>query len=165
MNLGPNKRGELRIKSIFNMRGYYNQDSHNIWDHEGFIKTGDIGYYDEDYCFYIVDRKKAMLKYKSWHVVPAKLEGILLGHPAVEAAVVFGLPHEEDGDHPMGVVVLKGNSRGKISENEIEEYVAQKVGEMQRLRAGVKFVDDIPLTPSGKYKRTHMRDLVLQKKI
>lgn len=52
------------------MNGYYNkpEETQRAWDSEGFLHTGDIGYYDEDYCFYVVDRIKDLLKYQSWHV-------------------------------------------------------------------------------------------------
>ncbi|KAF2902426.1 hypothetical protein ILUMI_03756 [Ignelater luminosus] len=59
--LGPNQKGELRVKTDFYMNGYYNIDSSDSWDSDGFLKTGDIFYYDEDYCFYVVDRIKDML--------------------------------------------------------------------------------------------------------
>lgn len=52
------------------MTGYHNepQETKNAWDDEGFLRTGDIVYYDKDLCFYIVDRAKDVIKYQSWHV-------------------------------------------------------------------------------------------------
>lgn len=58
------------------MNGYYKRDSSETFDSEGWLRTGDIVYYDEDYCFYIVDRIKTMLKYKSWHISPAMVEQV-----------------------------------------------------------------------------------------
>lgn len=68
--LGPNQQGELRIMSDYLMNGYYNdpEGSKGAWDEDGYLITGDVGYYDEDYCFYIEDRVKDLLKYQSWHV-------------------------------------------------------------------------------------------------
>ncbi|KAJ8939528.1 hypothetical protein NQ314_011095, partial [Rhamnusium bicolor] len=71
---GPNENGELRVKSRVIMNGYYGRDSSETFDAEGWLKTGDMVYYDKDHCFFIVDRIKEMLKYKSWHVAPAMLE-------------------------------------------------------------------------------------------
>ncbi|KAG5877740.1 hypothetical protein JTB14_005975 [Gonioctena quinquepunctata] len=75
---GPNEQGELRVKTKFVMNGYYNRDFSESFDDDGWLRTGDIVYYDEDKCFYVVDRIKEMLKYKSWHVAPAILEQLSL---------------------------------------------------------------------------------------
>lgn len=146
------------------MNGYYNLDSSDCFDSEGWLKTGDIVYYDEDYCFYVVDRIKEMLKYKSFHIVPAVLEDILDTHPAIRKSVVIGIPHEEDGDHPMAVVILESQANG-ITAEEIEEYLTERVHDRQRLRAGVKFVNSVPYTPSGKIKRHLLKKMVLQGEI
>lgn len=159
--VGPYKRGELHLKTKYQMVGYHNLDSSVSWDEEGWLKTGDVVYYDEDFCFYIVDRIKEMLKFQSWHVAPAFLEEVLLTHPAVELAVVVGIPHDEDGDHPMGVVILK-EGENKPDEKELEEYVSDRVDDRQKLRAGVKFVDKVPMTPSGKIKRKELRDAMVK---
>ncbi|KAJ3616716.1 hypothetical protein MTP99_014111 [Tenebrio molitor] len=158
--LGPNQQGELRVKTRFVMNGYFNLDSSDSFDRNGWLKTGDIVYYDQDRCFYVVDRIKEMLKYKSWHVAPAMLENILHNHAAIKKAVVIGIPDEEDGDHPMAVVILN-NPHENITAEEIEAYVAERVQDRQRLRAGVKFVDAVPITPSGKVKRRDLKNMVL----
>ncbi|RZB38699.1 4-coumarate--CoA ligase 1-like, partial [Asbolus verrucosus] len=158
--LGPNQQGELRVKTRYVMNGYYNQDSSECFDSDGWLKTGDVVYYDEDLCFYVVDRIKEMLKYKSWHIPPAMLENVLNNHPAIKRAVVIGIPHEEDGDHPMAVVILH-NPKENITGEEIENYVAERVQERQKLRAGVKFVNSFPVTPSGKVKRQIIKTMIL----
>ncbi|EEZ99576.2 uncharacterized protein LOC655644 [Tribolium castaneum] len=158
-NLGPNEQGELRVKTKYAMNGYYNLDSSESFDTDGWLKTGDIVYYDEDHCFYVVDRIKEMLKYKSWHIAPAMLEDILNNHPAIKRSVVIGIPDEEDGDHPMAVVIL--NPGSEITSEEIEAYVAERVQDRQKLRAGVKFVTSFPITPSGKIKRREIKQMVL----
>ncbi|KAL1517920.1 hypothetical protein ABEB36_001619 [Hypothenemus hampei] len=78
---GVNEKGELRIKSEFCLNGYYNQDSTSAFDEEGWLRTGDVVYYDKDFCFYVVGRIKEMLKYRSWHVQPALLEGVSINFP------------------------------------------------------------------------------------
>ena len=92
-----------------------------------------MGYYDKDNCLYIIDRIKDLMKYQSWHVVPAILEGILLTHPKIQEAVVFGLPHHVDGDHPTAVVVLAPNS-GNVTPEEIVEFMAERVHDREKLR-------------------------------
>lgn len=162
--LGPNEQGELYLKSKHIMNGYYNRDSSEEFDNDGWLKTGDMVYYDNDYCFYVVDRIKEMLKYKSWHIAPAMLENIINSHPAVKFSVVIGIPHEEDGDHPMAVVILN-NSQLNNNAEAIEAFVAEKVQDRQRLRAGVKFVEEFPLTPSGKIKRQELKRMILSGEI
>ncbi|KAF2890596.1 hypothetical protein ILUMI_15577, partial [Ignelater luminosus] len=151
--LGPHQKGELRIKTDFQMSGYYNMDSSTCWDADGWLKTGEVSYYDEDNCFFIVDRLKDMLKFRSWYLAPAKIEGILLAHPAVDVAVVVGLPHPEDGEHPVAVVVLKAHAVETITGEDIQDYVERRVEDHYKLRGGVRIVDYIPVTSSGKNRR------------
>lgn len=160
--LGFNQSGELRLKTNYHMVGYHNLDSSESWDAQGWLRTGDVAYYDEDFCFYIVDRIKEMLKYQSWHIPPAVIEGVLQSHPAVELAVVIGIPDEVDGDHPMGVVILKKNATKLPSEEELIEYVNERVDDRQKLRGGIRFVESIPMTPSGKVKRKFLRDMMVK---
>lgn len=88
--LGPNEEGELRVKSLSIMNGYYNRDSTNRYDSEGWFRTGDVVRYDDNCFFYVVDRVKEMLKYRGWHIPPAILELELSQHPAVRQSVVIG---------------------------------------------------------------------------
>ena len=133
------------------MNGYYNMDASSEFDKNGFFKTGDLLYYDENFNFYIVDRLKEMFKYRGWHVVPAKIEAILNQHPDVYNSIVVGIPHPSDGFHPQAIV--KKHQDAKVTDDEIVEFVASQVGEMDRLRAGVVFVDDFVYTATGKINR------------
>jgi 4-coumarate--CoA ligase len=141
------------------MNGYFNADSSESFDEDGWLKTGDIVYYDEDYCFYVVDRIKEAFKYQGWFIAPLVLENELLKHPAVKLAVVIGVP-KDDGYHPMGLVVVREGF--DVSEEEIEKFVEERVPERQRLRAGVKFIKSVPMTVTGKVKRREIRQMVLQ---
>ncbi|KAJ8947578.1 hypothetical protein NQ318_010090 [Aromia moschata] len=162
--LGPNQRGELRIKCDLMMSGYYKMDSSSAYDSEGYLKTGDIFYYDDEGCFFVVDRIKEMFKYKAYHILPAILEDVLMTHPAVKEAAVIGIPHGIEGEYPMGVVVLR-EGYGQMSPNEIEEYVEKRVPEMQRLRAGVKIVKELCRTATSKLRRAEIKKMVLEGKI
>ncbi|CAG9855821.1 unnamed protein product [Phyllotreta striolata] len=153
--LGPFERGELRIKSDSLMKGYYKMDSSHVYDSEGYLKTGDIAYYDEDKCIYILDRVKEMFKCKGFHVIPAVIENVLKSHPAVKDAVVVGTPHGEEGFHPMGIVQLN-DERGSIDEADLVNYVNERVADYQKLRAGIKFVSCIPKTVTAKTKTSDL---------
>lgn len=157
--LGPNKPGELYIKTTYLMNGYYKMDSSSCFDDEGFLKTGDVVYYDEEFFFYHVDRVKEMLKYKSWHVPPAIIEKVLLKHEAVKFAIVIGIPHPEDGDHSMGIVILKDGR--DVPADEIRKFVDERVDDRKKLRGGLKIVKNFPVTSNGKIQRLKLRKMVL----
>ncbi|KAK4873535.1 hypothetical protein RN001_015564 [Aquatica leii] len=159
--LGPNEPGELRVKTKFCMKGYYNMDSSCAFDSDGWLKTGDLVYYDEDKCFYVLDRLKDFFKFQSWHVPPAFVENILMQHPEIATALVIGLPNDVDGNHLMALVVLK-NAKSKVTPKEIEEFVEKRVDDRKRLRGGVRIVAHIPLSATGKAKRREIRDSVLR---
>ncbi|KAH1010818.1 hypothetical protein HUJ05_005061 [Dendroctonus ponderosae] len=160
-NSGPHQQGELLVKSEFSMVGYYQQDSSAAYDNEGWLCTGDIAYFDENHCFYIVDRKKEILKFRGYQVPPAVVEQILQEHPSVKQCIVIGIPHEVEGDHPMAIVVLHQSFVGRVTEEEITSFVEGRVNDFQRLRGGVKFIDVLPTSPSGKVRRKEIRDMVI----
>lgn len=88
-----------------------------------------------------------------------------MNHPAIYQALIIGIPHPEDGDHPMAIIVLTDNNKDYITEEYIENYVAERAPDRMKLRGGVKFLDSLPVTPSGKIKRKIIRDMVLNGQI
>jgi 4-coumarate--CoA ligase len=158
--LGPNREGAIRVKSPGVMVGYYNLDSSQCFDSDGFLKTGDLGYYDEDKCLYVVGRLREMFKYKSWHIVPSAIEGVILEHPAVKEAVVIGIPREDDGEVPAACVVLKDGC--VVTNEEIERFVVERVPDREKLRGGVAFATELPKTPTGKVIREEVQKSFLQ---
>lgn len=161
--LGPNCEGELCFKGDLIMKGYCNDAKATALtiDKDGWLHSGDIGYYDEDGHFFIVDRLKELIKYKGFQVPPAELEGILLSCPGVRDAAVVGLPNEEAGELPFAFVVKQDGAN--VTAKEIIEYVNQRVSSHKRLRGGVRFVDSIPKTPAGKILRRVLRDALKSK--
>ncbi|KAG5881397.1 hypothetical protein JTB14_012013 [Gonioctena quinquepunctata] len=156
-SLGPNKVGEICVKGPLVMKGYFNneQATKDTLTSDGWLKTGDLGYYDEDQYFYIVDRLKELIKYKGYQVAPAELEAILLGHPKVVDVGVVGIPDEISGELPVAFVVK--DDEEDVTENELQDYVAKRVSPQKRLRGGVIFVPSIPKNPSGKILRRELR--------
>uniref|UniRef100_A0A182NL03 Luciferin 4-monooxygenase n=1 Tax=Anopheles dirus TaxID=7168 RepID=A0A182NL03_9DIPT len=154
--LGPNQRGELCFKGSLIMKGYVGKE-HAI-DADGWLHTGDIAYYDDDHEFFIVDRIKELIKYKGFQVPPAELEAILLEHPKVSDAAVIGVPDERAGELPLAFVVKEHGEQ--LTEQDVKEFVAGRVSEQKRLYGGVRFIDEIPKTASGKILRRQLRDLV-----
>lgn len=133
-NLPLGKVGEIRVKTDCGLNGYYRQDSSGVWDSEGYIMTGDLGYFDNDLCLFVTDRIKEMFKYMSWHIVPAELEATLQTHPDVDLAIVIGIPHPADDNHALGIVTLQPNAN--VTAKQIEQYVNDRVNDRHKLRAG-----------------------------
>ncbi|XP_011880881.1 PREDICTED: probable 4-coumarate--CoA ligase 3 [Vollenhovia emeryi] len=150
--------GELWIKGPHIMKGYLDDEvsTKNTLTEDGWLKTGDIAYYDEDFHFYITDRLKELIKVKGFQVPPAELEALLRMHPDVEEAAVIGIPHARHGEVPKAfVMVSKGK---KPTEDDIKNFVKGKVSDYKQLEGGVIFVDDIPKNASGKILRSKLKE-------
>lgn len=158
--LGPNQPGEVCFKGSQIMKGYINneQATKETIDSKGWLHTGDIGYYDEDREFFIVDRLKELIKYKGFQVPPAELEALIMALPEVADVAVVGVPDESSGELPLAFIVLQPNST--ITEKEIVDYVAKMVSPAKRLHGGVRFIPQIPKTPSGKILRRHLKGMI-----
>ncbi|XP_050085689.1 uncharacterized protein LOC126571319 [Anopheles aquasalis] len=163
--LGPGRTGEICVKGPLVMKGYLNneQATREMLDTDGWLRTGDIGYYDEELDFFIVDRLKDLIKYKGFQVPPAELEDVLLSHPKVRDAAVVGLPDEMAGELPAAFVVLQPNTEA-ITEGQLAQYVASKLSPHKWLRGGVHFVQEIPKTGSGKILRRQLRQTLQKQK-
>ncbi len=144
--LGYNEQGEIWVRGPQVMKGYLNRpDATAITiTPDGWLRTGDIGYADEEGYFYIVDRLKELIKYKAYQVAPAELEDVLKGHPEILDAAVIGSPDEAAGELPKAFVVTESD----LSEQEIIDYVAERVAPYKKIRL-VEFIDAIPKNPVG----------------
>lgn len=162
--LGPNERGELCFKGNQLMIGYINDEkaTKGCIDEEGWLHTGDVGYYDEDKQFYIVDRVKELIKYKGFQVPPAEIESILLTHPKIKDAAVIGIPDELAGEKALAYVVKMDES---LTEQEVLDHVAKISSPAKRLHGGVIFTDIIPKNPSGKILRRDLREIYKQSQL
>jgi 4-coumarate--CoA ligase len=158
--LGPNQRGELLFKGSQIMKSYIGnaKETNSTIDKDGYLHTGDVGYYDEDKQFFIVDRLKELIKYKAYQVPPAELEAILLDHPKIKDAAVIGLPDERSGELPLAFVVKQEDI--DVTAKEIIDFVAARTSPAKRLHGGVRFIDAIPKNMSGKILRKDLRLLL-----
>ena len=157
-DLGPDQTGQLLIRGPQVMRGYLNDPvaTSSMLDGDGWLHTGDVVRVDTDGYFYVVDRLKELIKYKGFQVAPAELEAVLLSHPEVVDAAVVPAPDEEAGEVPVAFVVTRGEPN---DERRLIQYVSDRVAPHKRVRR-VRFVDEIPKSPSGKILRRHLRALV-----
>ncbi|XP_009790448.1 4-coumarate--CoA ligase-like 9 [Nicotiana tabacum] len=153
--LPPGQRGELWIRGPTIMKGYVGdkQATSATLDSEGWLKTGDLCYFDADGFLYVVDRLKELIKYKAYQVPPAELEHLLQSIPDVADAAVIPYPDEEAGEIPMAYIVRRPGST--ISESQIIDAIAKQVAPYKKIRR-VAFINAIPKSPAGKILRREL---------
>ncbi|KAK7343943.1 hypothetical protein VNO77_13081 [Canavalia gladiata] len=158
--LPPCKEGELWLKSPTIMKGYLGnlEATSTTVDSEGWLRTGDLGYIDENGFVHIVERIKELIKHNGYQVAPAELESVLLSHPLIVDAAVIPVEDEETGQIPMGYVVRAAGS--ELSEDQVIQFVAGQVAPYKKVRR-VNFIDTIPRSAAGKILR---KNLVSQSK-
>jgi acyl-CoA synthetase (AMP-forming)/AMP-acid ligase II len=149
-DLDAEKTGELVVRGPTVMQGYLDQPEATAQMRlpEGWIRTGDIAYFDQEGYLYIVDRAKELIKYNAYPIAPAELEAILVSHPAVAEAVVIPSLDNEHGEVPKAFVVL----RGKATPEELMAFVAGRVAPYKRVRK-LAIIDAIPKSSAGKLLR------------
>lgn len=152
-SLGPDEEGEICFKGETIMKDYLGDAGATAAtiDDQGWLHTGDIGYYDQNECFHVVDRLKELIKYNALQVSPSELEAFILTHPAVADVGVVGKPDPVNGQLPMAWVVKRAGQ--SLTEEEMVNFVANNLAPYKKLRGGVKFVDVIPKSPTGKILR------------
>ncbi|XP_049792382.1 uncharacterized protein LOC126199502 [Schistocerca nitens] len=153
--LGPGVDGELCFKGLAVIPEFV--------DKEGWIHTGDVGHYDADDNFYVVDRVKELVKYRGVHVSPSEMEAWLLAHPQVSEAVVVGLPHDEDQEHPAAFIVLAQGAT--VTPEQLKQLVKERAcgSEEKLLHGGVFLVESIPRLATGKVSRGQLRRALLER--
>ncbi|KAL6524921.1 4-coumarate--CoA ligase-like 5 [Orobanche minor] len=160
--LPVSRTGELWLRGPSIMKGYFSNEEATALtlDSNGWLKTGDLCYIDEDGFIFVVDRLKELIKYKGYQVPPAELEALLFTHPEIYDAAVVPFPDEEVGQFPMAYVVRKTGSA--ITESGLMDFIAKQVAPYKRVRR-VAFVASIPKNPSGKILRKDLIKLALSK--
>lgn len=157
--LDANESGELVIRGPNVMKGYFKNEraTKEIITDDGWLRTGDIAHYDKNGLFYVSDRLKELIKVNAYQVAPAESEGILRKHPAILDVVVIGIPHATYGEVPKAFVVPR--SEAKLSESDVQPFIAKQVAKYKQLRGGVQFVESIPKTNTGKILRKEVKKL------
>ncbi|XP_057332936.1 luciferin 4-monooxygenase-like isoform X2 [Microplitis mediator] len=157
--LGPNEKGEACIKSPMMMTKYYNnpEGTKKAIDAEGWLHTGDLTYYDEDGALFIIERLNELIKWRGHHVPPAMIEKLIQTLPGVAEVAIVGVPSLEDDEQPFAFVVKAPGYH--ITEEEIHHIVEKNLPDQMKLRAGIKFMDTIPHTASGKISRNELKTI------
>lgn len=155
--------GEILIKGPQVMKGYWNKPEETaLVLKDGWLKSGDLGKFDEDGYLYIVDRKKDMLIYKGYNVYPRDLEEVINEHPAVAQSAVVGKRDDRYGDVPIAFVELV--SGASVTESELLEYANAKLAKYKKIRV-LKIVEQLPASAAGKVLRRELRDIAQEMEI
>ncbi|CAD6535264.1 Long-chain-fatty-acid--CoA ligase [Paraburkholderia hiiakae] len=153
--------GEIIGRSPAMMTGYYRQPEKTAqaeWhDSDGrrFIRTGDVGRFDEDGFLVLMDRKKDMIISGGFNIYPSDLEQVIARHPEVVESAVVGVPSQRWGETPVAFVTLQPDSA--LNADELTAWANGQLGKMQRL-ADVVIVDALPRSPIGKVLKRELRE-------
>jgi acyl-CoA synthetase (AMP-forming)/AMP-acid ligase II len=155
--LGPNEVGEIATRSASNMVGYWKMEeaTRATIGPDGWLRTGDAGYIDEDGYIYIQDRIKDMIISGGENIYPAEVENAIFGHPAVAEVAVIGVPDEKWGESVYAIVVKKPGQ--DVTPAEIITYARERIAHYKAPKA-VEFIDALPRNPSGKILRRELRE-------
>jgi long-chain acyl-CoA synthetase len=153
--------GEVVGRSGAMMTGYHNQPARTReaeWRDvlgQRFIRTGDVGRFDEEGFLTLMDRRKDMVISGGFNIYPSDLEAVLREHPAVADAAVIGVPSAEWGETPVAYVVPL--SAATDSPEAIREWFNARVGKTQRL-SGLRFTGELPRSEIGKVLKRQLRE-------
>jgi long-chain acyl-CoA synthetase len=156
--LPPEKVGEICGKGPILMPGYYKRDDLTekaIVD--GWLHSGDLGYVDEDGFLYLVDRMKDMIISGGVNVYPRDIEEVIVQHPDVNEAAVFGVPDEKWGEVPFAAVTTVPSAQ--VTEPDLKEWINSRVGAKFQRVSGVKIIEDFPRNVAGKTLKRDLRKM------
>ena len=160
--LGPNNPGELLLKGPCGCSGYWNnpEASAEVYDEEGWFHTGDIVEYDEEWYFFVRDRKKDMFISGGENVYPVEIENVLYRHPAVHMCAVIGVPDDKWGEVGKACVVLKPGQ--SVTEQEMIEHLKDNLAGY-KVPKSVKLMEALPLSGMGKILKRELREQFINK--
>ena len=156
--LQANKVGEIYAKGPRIMTGYWEDadKSAQVFTTDGWLRTGDLGWIDEDGYIYLAGRGDDMIIRGGENISPEEVEDVLHAHPKIDEAAVIGIPHPDWGQEPCAIVVLK---KGKDADtNEIMTYCRTRLAGFKR-PGSVIFIDSLPRNPMGKVLKKKLRDI------
>jgi len=150
------ERGEIAIRGPNVMQGYWKnpEATRDTFTEDGYLRTGDVGWMDEDGYVYIVDRTKDMLLCGGFNVYPRIIEEAIYQHPSVAEAAVIGVPDEYRGQAPKAFIKLRPDT-GDLSLDELRAFLKPRIGKHEMI-AAVQIVDALPRTPVGKIDKKQL---------
>jgi acyl-CoA synthetase (AMP-forming)/AMP-acid ligase II len=160
-NLPTGTTGEILIRSIATMVGYFNQPEQTATaiDADAWLKTGDAGYLDDDGYLYVVDRVKDMIISGGENIYPAELERVLSQHPAVSEVAVIGVPDARWGEVPLALIV---RNEGVVADSSNILRFARDHLASYKIPRTIEFVAQLPRNAGGKVLRRELRETYRQ---
>ncbi len=151
--LETGESGEIEVQSDSVMAGYLPESATTTAFDDGWYRTGDVGYLDDDGWLRITDRSKEMIKVRGFQVAPAEVEAVLHGHPAVDDCAVFGVPDAVNGEAIVAAVKMNA----AVPEDDLTSWVGERLASYKR-PTRVVVVPEIPRLPSGKVLRRVLKE-------
>jgi len=158
--LGKGEVGELHVKGPNVFSGYHgNPDAtDDCLSADGWFRTGDVGLINERGNLFITDRVKELIKYKGFQVPPAELEGYLHDFPGVMDCAVVGVYNKEMATEVPRAYVVSEDRYNPINTEELQQWFSSRVANHKRLRGGIRLIEQIPKTASGKILRKILKE-------
>ncbi|MFD5468614.1 AMP-binding protein, partial [Kitasatospora sp. NPDC127059] len=154
--LPPGEQGEVHVRSAMLMAGYWKlPDLTARVLRDGWLDTGDIGYFDTDGYLYLADRLKDLIIVVGGHVYPTEVEELLLTHPTIAQCAVFGVRDDQEAEHVHAAVVPAAGQRPTL--DEVHAFVTAHKGRIYAPEA-LHVLDAIPLTSVGKPDKKRLRE-------
>ncbi|MGZ5827569.1 MAG: AMP-binding protein [Xanthobacteraceae bacterium] len=151
------ERGEIRVKGAQFTAGYRNRPEDNKQAiRDGWLYTGDIGYYDSDGYLFLVDRKKEMIIVGGYNVYPREIDELLFKHPAILEAATVGVPDSFSGEAVKVFVVLRPDA--KLTAEELQDYCRKSLVKY-KVPTQIAFVDGLPRSGVGKINKLALKKL------
>jgi fatty-acyl-CoA synthase len=146
----------LQVRGPWIARAYYNDSESDAKFADGWLRTGDVAVVDSDGMVQLVDRTKDLVKSGGEWISSVELEGRIMGHPKVLEACVIAIPDPQWSERPLAYAVLKPDFVGKVTSEEILEFLRPQVAKWW-LPDNVVFIDAIPKTSVGKFDKKVLR--------
>jgi acyl-CoA synthetase (AMP-forming)/AMP-acid ligase II len=153
----PGEVGEVWTRSVQNFKGYWGQDDETArtLDADGWLRTGDAGFLDEEGYLFLTDRVKDMIVSGGENVYPAEVENALSDHPAVADVAVIGVPDERWGETVKAVIVRRPGATAEAAE--IIAFARERLAHF-KCPTSVDFLDSLPRNPTGKILKRELRE-------
>jgi long-chain acyl-CoA synthetase len=149
--------GEIWVRGPTVMKGFWNlpEQTEATITPDGWLRTGDAGYRDQDGYFYVHDRIKDMIVSGGENIYPAEVENAIMSHPEVADVAVIGVPHDRWGETPKALVVRRPGSM--LGEEELLDFCRARLARF-KCPTSVEWRDSLPRNPSGKVLKKELRE-------
>uniref|UniRef100_A0A182NT80 AMP-dependent synthetase/ligase domain-containing protein n=1 Tax=Anopheles dirus TaxID=7168 RepID=A0A182NT80_9DIPT len=160
--LGVGEKGEILVKTVEELGGYYGNEEASIAakDADGFLRSGDIGFFDEECYLYVVDRQKDIFKYRNYQIAPSDLEAIISRIDGVQDVCVVSVSDEDSATDVPAAVIVRRPDASSLNATQVRNIVDGQVSDFKRLRGGVYFVEELPKTHNGKILRRKVVEMI-----